>query len=216
MQARTNQEWLQALRTEGPEQEGALKDLREGILRGLRICLAQRREGLSPLRPEGAEQLAEDCAQEALLAILKSLDTFRGESRFTTWAHQIALRLALGELRHKRWRDLSLDPARIGDDLPEWPLTDPAAPDPERRLQQAQVWQIIKRAIEEDLTRRQRSALVAHVFQGMPLDQVAAWLGTTRDAVYKLIHDARKKLKQGLLARRLTQEEILGIFTSRT
>ncbi len=70
----------------------------------------------------------------------------------------------------------------------------------------------MRRSIEEDLTARQRSALVAHVFQGMPLDLVATWLGTNRDAVYKLLHDARKKMKQGLLERRITKEEILGAF----
>ncbi len=213
MQVRTNETWLQALRGEGsPEQEEALKDLREMILRGLRAFLSQARGSYPSLRTENAEQLAQDCAQEALLTILKRLDTFRGDSRFTTWAHQVAIRRVLDALRRSRWKDVSLDPARIGEGLPA-PLVEAASGlDPEQQLHQTQVWQIVQRCIEEDLTPRQRSALVAHVFQEMPLDLVAAWLGTNRDAVYKLLHDARKNLKRGLLKRRITQEEILGVL----
>ncbi len=213
MQVRTNEAWLQALHGDGTwQQEEALKDLREIILRGLRAFLSQAKESYPSLRSENAEQVAQDCAQEALLSILRRLETFRGESRFTTWAHQVAIRHVLDVLRQKRWRDISLDPSRIGDGLPQRPIEDARELDPEQQLYQAQVWQIIRRSIEEDLTPRQRSALVAHVFQGMPLDLVATWLGTNRDAVYKLLHDARKKMKQGLLERRIPQEEILGAF----
>ncbi len=215
MQVRNNEAWLQALRGDGLQQESALKDLREGVLRGLRGFLARAQRNYPALRPDDVESLAQDCAQEALLTILKRLDTFRGESRFTTWAYQIAIRLALDELRRKRWQGTSLDSSRIGDGIPHWPIKDTKAVDPERRLHQAQVWKILQESIEVDLTTRQRSALVAHVFREMPLDMVAEWLGTNRDAVYKLLHDARKRLKRALLERRLSQEEILGVFADR-
>ncbi len=215
MQVRTNEAWLQALRGDGPQQEGALKDLREGVLRGLRAFLARAQGNYPALRPADVEPLAQDCAQEALLTILKRLDTFRGESRFTTWAYQIAIRLALDELRRKRWQGTSPDPSRIGDGIPHWPIKDTSTVDPERRFHQAQVWKILQESIEVDLTPRQRSALVAHVFQEMPLDMVAEWLGTNRDAVYKLLHDARRRLKRALLERRLSQEELLGVFAER-
>ena len=96
---RTNQEWLAALR--GPGRDEALADLRAFLMRGLRYALANQ--------SNVTEADLEDFAQEALLKILAGLDSFRGESRFTTWAQKIAVRVALTELRRHRWRDVSLD-----------------------------------------------------------------------------------------------------------
>ncbi len=163
---------------------------------------------------DDAIHVAEDCTQEALLAILKKLDTFRGESRFTTWAYQIAIRALLAELRRKRWQEISLERSRIGEALPGWPVDDARSGDAERALQQEQVWAILRGIIEKELTQRQRSVLIAHVFQRMPLDEFAHWLGTNRDNVYKIIHDARKKLKRCLTEHGLSQEEFLQSFGS--
>ena len=215
MENRGNAEWLDDLKTEGPRQDQALKDLREGILRVLHNYIGRHHLGRPAFASEETDHLAQDCAQEALLIILKNLDTFRGESRFTTWAYQVAIRLVLGELRRSRWKDVSLDRSRIGEELPGWPIEDTRSPDPERALQQEQAWEVLKGIIEHDLTPRQRSVLVANVFQGMPLDLVAEWLGTNRDNVYKILHDARKKLKRCLVERKLTQHEILEVFANR-
>jgi len=212
MRMRSNEEWLRALRTDGVEQQEALKDLREGILRVVLGYLAEHHVGRVSLDREETRQLAEDCAQEALLAILEKLETFRGESRFTTWAYAVTIRLVLGALRRRRWKEVSLEQSRIGEELPAWPIEDAKSPDPERALQQEEVWRILKGIVETELTQRQRSVLVAHIFQGMPLDLVADWLGTSRDTVYKTLHDARKKLKKCLIEHGLTQEEILGVF----
>jgi RNA polymerase sigma-70 factor, ECF subfamily len=207
---KTNEEWLRALMADPIEQDDALKDLRETILRAMRAYLAAD----SGYRSEEVGQIAEDCAQEALLKIRQKIDTFRGESRFTTWATSIAIRILLGELRRRRWKDLSIPHSRIGHDLPNRPIEalQSRHSDPELALQQDEVWRMIKRIIEEELTARQRYVLVANVFQGMPLDLIADRLGTNRDNVYKVLHDARKKLKICLSKRGLTQEEILHIF----
>jgi RNA polymerase sigma-70 factor, ECF subfamily len=210
---KTNEEWLRALRADRIEQDDALKDLRETILRAMRAYLAAD----SGYRLEEVGQIAEDCAQETLLTIRQKIDTFRGESRFTTWATSIAIRILLGELRRRRWKHLSIQHSRIGHDLPNRPIETLQSrdPDPELALQQDEIWQNLTTIIEEELTARQRYVLIASVFQGMPLDLVADRLGTNRDNVYKVLHDARKKLKTCLTKRGLTQEEILRIFQIR-
>ena len=107
MVERTNEEWLAALR--GPEQEEALADLRTFLVRGLGYALANR--------SDVDDQVREDFAQEALLKILNGLDTFRGESRFTTWAQKIAVNVAFTELRRRRWQDTSLEAITEGMSL---------------------------------------------------------------------------------------------------
>lgn len=210
---KSNEEWLRALKADRIEQDDALKDLRETILRAMRAYLAAD----SGYRSEEVKQIAEDCAQETLLTIRQKIDTFKGESRFTTWATSIAIRILLGELRRRRWKHLSIQHSRIGHDLPNQPIETLQSrdPDPELALQQDEIWQTLTTIIEEELTARQRYILIASVFQGMPLDLVADRLGTNRDNVYKVLHDARKKLKTCLTKRGLTQEEILRIFQIR-
>jgi RNA polymerase sigma-70 factor (ECF subfamily) len=200
---RTNEEWVRDLKADGAREADALRELRERILRAMCAYLAQS---------GGAKELAEDCAQDALLMIREKLGTFRGESRFTTWATMVAIRILLGELRRRRWKDVSLEQSRIGEDLPAWPIEDAKSRDPEKALQQDEAWRMLKGIIENGLTSRQRFVLVANVFQGMPLDLIADRLGTNRDNVYKLIHDARKKLKRSLIEHGLTPGEILRIF----
>ena len=209
---KTNEEWLRALRTGGAEQEEALKDLRERLIQGMRAYLAEDRGYKSGRGSEEARQIVEDCAQEALLIIREKIDTFRGESRFTTWATTVAIRLLLGELRRRKWKHVSIEYSRIGRDLPTRPIDALQPGDPEMALQQDEVWSLLKRIVEKDLTSRQRFVLIASAFQGMPLDLIAETLGTNRDNVYKNLHDARKKLKGCLKEGGFSQEEILRIF----
>jgi RNA polymerase sigma-70 factor (ECF subfamily) len=124
----------------------------------------------------------------------------------------VALRRALGELRRKRWQESSLAAREARTPPPIWPLEDQRAQNPEQAAQQSELWHTIREAIERDLTVRQRTVLVGHVFQGVPLDIVAEQLETNRDNVYKLLHDARKKLKQRLLQRGLTYADVLKAF----
>jgi len=182
-----------------------VKELRQLLRRAISSFLA-RRSGAGALGPE---DLAEECAQESALLILTKLDQFRGESQFTTWAYAIAIRVALGELRRQRWQTMAVQEARLGDVMPGWPIDEPG---PERSVEQRQAWASLSELIETSLTPLQRKALIAHAFQDMPLDLVADWLGTNRNSLYKLIHDARKRLKAALQARGVTHRELIAIF----
>lgn len=204
MVERTNQEWLAELR--GLEQEEALADLRALLVRGLRYAMADR--------PAVTEADLEDFAQEALLKTLAGLDTFRGESRFTTWAQKIAVRVAFTELRRRRWKDVSIEnliaPYIEGDWTP--PVLTDAAPSPEQRVTQQMLMEMVQRLIAEELTERQRQAMTAAVIGGMPLEEVARRMGTNRNALYKLLHDARQRLQKRMLARGLSPQDVLAAF----
>jgi RNA polymerase sigma-70 factor, ECF subfamily len=209
MRQRSNSEWLTALREGGRGQEAALAELRQGLLRALRVCLTKRHEIQGSLHSAETHHLAEDCAQEAILIIQAKLDGFRGESQFMTWAFSVAIRVALGELRRRRWRQATIERAQLGQALPAWPIDELG---PERSLQQREAWALLARLIDTELTQRQRTALIAHAFQEMPLDLVAEWLGTNRNSLYKLIHDARKRLKQALIAHGVSHTDLIALF----
>jgi len=158
----------------------------------------------------------EDFAQEALLKILAGLDSFRGESRFTTWAQKIAVRVALTELRRHRWRDVSLDKMTGGPDADHFisgTLADPSA-GPEQQAIQRMLLSTLRRIIATELTDRQRQALVAARIHGMPLEEVARRMGTNRNALYKLLHDARQRLKKRMMAEGLSPQDVLAAFSS--
>ena len=186
-----------------------MAELRLGLLKSIRAYLSKHYVAQVSLHPDETQHLAEDCAQEAILIIQAKLDGFRGESQFMTWAFSIAIRAVLGELRRRRWRRAIIERAQLGQALPNWPIEEPG---PERRLQQQEAWALLTRLIDTALTPRQRTALVAHAFQGMPLDLAAEWLGTNRNSLYKLIHDARKQLKHALLAQGITHKELIAVF----
>ncbi len=204
MMERTNEEWLAALRE--PEQEEALADLRAFLVRGLGYALANR--------SEVDDQIREDFAQEGLLKVLNALDTFRGESRFTTWAQKIAVNVALTELRRRRWQDTSLEAITEGmslDFVPDLLIDRSAGPD--QQAVQSAFLETLRRLIRTELTERQRQALIATRIQGMPLEEVARRMGTNRNALYKLLHDARQRLKKKMEEEGLSPEEVLGAFS---
>lgn len=205
MPDRTNDEWVAVLSQPSLERDQALDELRARLLRGLGYTLTQRR-GVD-------ESLIEDLVQDALVRILDALDQFRGESRFTTWATKIAVNLAYTELRRRRWTNVSLDeiidnPERVF--IPSIMID--RASGPEQQAVQRAVLATVQEAIYEDLTQRQRQALVAAKVKGMPLEEVARRMDTNRNALYKLLHDARQRLKQALLDKGLSPEEILAAF----
>jgi RNA polymerase sigma-70 factor (ECF subfamily) len=204
MTERTNQKWLADLR--GPRREEALADLRHILLKGLGFAMAS----YDNVRDDDLE----DFVQAALLRILDKLDTFRGESRFTTWAQKIAVRVALSELRRKRWQDVSLDELTVGamgtEIVPRF-MADPAA-GPEKQAMQTALLEQLERVIAEELSDKQRRALVAVYFHGMPLEETARQMGTNRNALYKLLHDARERLKERLLQHDISTREMLAVF----
>jgi RNA polymerase sigma-70 factor (ECF subfamily) len=155
----------------------------------------------------------EDFVQDALLKILGALDSFRGESRFTTWAQKIAVNVAFTELRRSRWKDVSLDDlgASGNTDFIPQTLAETAA-GPEKQVLQRTMLDTLRRIIATELTDKQRQALVAARIHGMPLEEVARRMGTNRNALYKLLHDARQRLKKRMLAEGLSPQDVLSAF----
>lgn len=212
---RSNAEWLSDLRNE-ETQAAALADLREYLLRAVFLYLDRYREDLMRLDRRELEHLAEDFAQDALLQIQDNLDTFQGKSKFTTWAYRFVVNVAAGELRLHRWRTLSIETLVGEQEIPLFTfLSDQEAPDPETVAARNQILAVIRHIIDEELTERQRFALVNVHFRGVPTAEVARQLHSTPNNVYKLVHDARKKLKNGLQQRRYSEADVLSIFGER-
>jgi RNA polymerase sigma-70 factor (ECF subfamily) len=207
MTERTNEAWIAELSEPGRAQSAALADLRATLVRGLGYAMADR--------PAVGAADIEGFVQNALVKILDNVDSFRGESRFTTWAQKIAVHEAFSELRRKRWENVSLDAmlSRYDGDFTPSVLTDPA-PSPEQRVTQQALLDMVKRLVAEELTDRQRRALTAVVFAGVPVEEVARRMGTNRNALYKLMHDARQRLKRRMLSEGISVEEALSAFES--
>ena len=211
MKERSNEQWLQDLSTSGPSQEDALADLRQVIMMGLPFALS----GWLTRDDPRFEALAEEAAQETLLRVLNHLQTFEGRSKFTTWVQKIAVRVALTELRRKRWQNYSLEEMvenEGGMTQDKW-LADLSA-NPERMVEGKDMMVRLKRVMMEELTEKQRQAMTAIVIKGVPLEEVARRMGTNRNALYKLMHDARLNLKRRLAQEGLTPEDLLATFES--
>jgi RNA polymerase sigma-70 factor (ECF subfamily) len=209
MQARTNAEWLADLRAAGAVQDAALAELRAALLRAARYALQRGRARVG--RDTAVDQLAEECAQEALVAILARLDDFRGDSRFTTWAYAFAVNVALVAARRESWRHVSLDALlEAGRALPR--AEEAGDADPDRAARRAEAWGIVREVVEQQLTERQRAALTAVALDEVPLDELARHWGSNRNALYKLLHDARRRAKAALEARGFAPKEILALF----
>lgn len=215
MSQRSNEEWIDALQNADPAiQAEALGDLRVRLQRGIYFYLSQDRSDLRGLAAQELAQMAEDLAQDATLRIMANLENFRGESRFTTWANKIAVRLAISDLRRARYRDFSLDELSAdGDLLPgAGRLATPSAPTPEKVAERDDVMEKIELALQEALTERQYQALVAVALKGIPMEVLAERMGTNRNALYKLIHDARRKLKTHLEAQGISTDYMMNLF----
>jgi len=209
MATRTNEAWLSDLRADGERKDTALNDLRSIIHKGLPYALSR---WLSPSQPQ-FESLVEEVTQETLLRVLDQLDTFEGRSQFTTWVHKIAVRIALTELRRKRWRDSSLDELTENEDIPPPPglLADSQA-GPDVSAERADLLERVRRVIDEELTERQRQALVLLGLQDMPMEDAARKLKTNRNALYKLLHDARLRLRTRLALEDIAPNDVLALF----
>ncbi len=206
---RTNDHWLSDLRAGGARREAALADLRADILNGLPYAL---RDWLSPDAPQFSA-LAEEVTQETLMRVLDHLDSFEGRSQFTTWAHKIAVRVALTELRRRRWKDVSLESLAEqaeGEDMAR-PMAD-TAPGPEAVIERADMLARVQEMMQEELTDKQLRAMMAVAIRGMPLEEAARRLGTERNTLYKLLHDARLRMKRRLAREGLTPAELLAVF----
>jgi len=216
--ARTNADWLADLTADGSRQEAALAELREHVRRGLFAFLRESRSDLARRDSEDVGQMAEDFAQEALLKILGGLSTFRGESRFTTWAMKIAVRTAVSNLRRAAYRDLSLDDLEArGATLrlpPDASVRPAALPDPQREAERREVLAVIEQAVQTELSEKQRTAFLATNVDGVPIEVVARLMDSNANALYKTVHDARRKLRSVLIERGFTFDHVAPLFES--
>lgn len=207
---------MEDLQAEGERRRQAIEDLRERLRRGLYFYLSRDRSDLGDRTPEDLNQMAEDFAQDALLKVLDNLETFRGESLFTTWASKIAVRVALSELRRVRWKDYSLETVTAdGEFMPDLADSSVAPPEPENpevHAERESVMAMVEEAIREVLTDRQRTGLVGATIEGVPMEELARIMDTNTNALYKLLHDARVKLKDHLEAKGLSMDYVMGLF----
>jgi RNA polymerase sigma-70 factor (ECF subfamily) len=185
--------WVAALQAQGAEREDAQRRLHELLLKASRFEVNRRRAGLPHLRGGDFDDLAHQAAGDAMLAILGKLETYRGESRFSTWAYKFALLEAAVKLRRRAWqgREVPLEPE-------DWSGFATAGDSPAAQAEEREVLGAIGEAIEGELSAHQREVLVAVALNGVPIDVLAERLNTTRGALYKTIHDARRKLRAHL------------------
>ena len=189
-------EWISVLRATGPEREAGLARLHDLLLR-VAVRELRRREPTSGVGGTELDDLAHQAAADAMLAVLDKLDTFRGESRFTTWVYRFVVLEVSNKLGRHYWHRhpaTSLEPA-------DWErLPDRLGLGPDEHAERIELIVAMRRAIDETLTDHQRSLFVAIVVGEVPLDALIARLGTTRGAVYKVVSDARRKIRAHLVA----------------
>ena len=185
--------WLRDLRADGPVKDAAVARLHALLLRAARFEVGRRRPSLPHRRGSDLDDVANQAADDALVSVLRRLDDFRGASRFTTWVYKVALLEAAVKLRKRAWqgREVPLEPET-------WDLFSSAALEPGDELEQSELVATLQRAIAEVLTPHQRSVLVALALNGVPIDVLAERLATNRGALYKTLHDARRKLRRHL------------------
>lgn len=217
MSERTNQDWLADLQANSAGYADALETLRAYLERGIFYYLRHDRSDLGQLPDEDIRQMAQDFVQDALIKILDNLETFRGESKFTTWASKIVARVAISELRRVRYKNYSLEHLTAGGeimpDLASLDVTPESSPHPENYAEQQEIVQILKDAFENALTDRQRTALSAYIFDGVPVEEIARRMDTNRNALYKLVHDGRLKLKRYMEEQGLSLEYLMNLFS---
>lgn len=206
---RTNEQWISDLHSSGSTQDAALEDLRGKIRKGLPYSLSK---WLNPSDPN-FDSLADEVVQETLLRVLDHLESFEGRSKFTTWAYKIAVRVALTELRRRRWKEVSLDEMIEGEDGSSgFDRFAAMTTSPDLAAEQADTLKRIQQVITEDLTEKQRIALLAIGVHGMPIEEVARRMGMKRNAIYKLMHDARLRLKKSMASEGLTTKDVRAAF----
>ena len=200
--ARASDTWLEDLRADGVTRDQAIADLHALLLRAARFELSRRRAALSHVRGEDLEDVATQAADDALMAVLMKLDDYRGASRFTTWAYKFALLEAGVKLRRRAWegREVVLEPE-------SWPAFADRGSSAHERLEQSEVLTALRTAIDHTLTPHQHEVFVALALNEVPIDVLAERRGTSRGALYKTLHDARRKLRRELAAAGLAQPE---------
>jgi RNA polymerase sigma-70 factor, ECF subfamily len=198
--------WLRGLHASGVLRDEAIARLHALLLRGARFEVDRRRAATPHLRGDDLDDLAQQAADDALVSVLRRLDDFRGESRFTTWAYKFALLEAAVRLRKRAWqgRELPLEPE-------QWELVPNGDAAPAGAAEQRELLEAVRLAIAGSLTPHQRRVLLALAVDDVPIDVLAERLETNRGALYKTLHDARRKLRHALESQRFTPgSEVTG------
>ncbi len=198
----TNEEWVEALKP--PVDERAVALLRQKLIRGLKPALHKYVD-------RELDQFVEDVAQDALLKVLDNIDSFRGDSKLLTWAMKIAVREGLTELRLKRYDDISIEDLKPDDDSREVFSLSMASSEtsPDRSLHESKLVDKVMTIINEELTDKQKQAINALMIQRLPGPVVVKQMDTNRNALYKLVHDARLKIKNKLELEGIDPDEML-------
>jgi RNA polymerase sigma-70 factor (ECF subfamily) len=187
-------EWVRSLTATGIEHEAAVERLFDLLVPVARSA-ARRRLGAIGVDGPELEDLAHQAAADAVLAITRKLALFRGESRFTTWAYKFVILEVASKAGRHFWRHPG---ASLGAE--QWErLPDRFGLDPARQSEWRDLVDALKRAVDQELSDRQRRIFVALVLDGIPLDALVAELGSTRNAIYKSLFDARRKLRARLV-----------------
>ena len=194
--------WLDGLRATGREREAAVEELHGLLLRAARREAWRRRDRMAHVRSEELDDIAVQAADDALVAVLAKLDDFRGASRFTTWAYKFALLEAGVRMRRRAWQE-----REVVLDSESWMTIAHARSGPDVDAERAELLRAVSECIGDALTPHQRQVLTALAIDGVPIDVLAERLGTTRGALYKALHDARRKLRLALARRGFTIEE---------
>jgi RNA polymerase sigma-70 factor (ECF subfamily) len=199
-----SREWLRCLHATGAMRDEAIARLHTLLLRAARFEVARRRATLEYLRGGELDEIANEAASDALMSVLRRLDDFRGASRFTTWVYKFALLEAAVKLRKRAWqgREVPLEPE-------SWELFSSASMEPDAEAEQSELLSTLRHAIAEVLTPHQRRVLLALAVNGVPIDVLADRLGSNRGALYKTLHDARRKLRSHLDERGLALDDWL-------
>ncbi len=185
--------WVRDLRGGGAAYDDAVARLHALLLRAARFEVSRRRVTLPHVRGGDLDDLAVQAADDALVSVLRRLDDFRGASRFTTWAYKFALLEAAVKLRKRAWQGVETPL-----DETQWSFLPAGGAEPDEASEQGELLATIANAIAEVLTDHQRRVLVALAIDGVPIDVLAERLDTTRGALYKTLHDARRKLRRHL------------------
>jgi RNA polymerase sigma-70 factor (ECF subfamily) len=185
--------WVEALSATGPERDAAIDRLYALLLRAARFEVARRRRASGDGPSAELDDLATQSADDALMAIMGKLDSFRGESRFTTWAYKFALLEAGVKVRRRAWQGREVPLEEDG-----WARLPDRGASPAEDAEGAELLGAVRDAIRDSLTPHQRAVLVAITLNDVPIDVLAERLDTTRGALYKTLHDARRKLRASL------------------
>jgi RNA polymerase sigma-70 factor (ECF subfamily) len=189
------EEWHLDLHAEGTCRDEAVARLHGLLLRAARFEAFRRGNSLPQISAAELDDLAQQAADDAAVSVLRRLDDFRGESSFRTWAYKFALLEASVKVRRRAWRDreVTLEPEH-------WENLAHAGPGPDDDLENAALLEAVRDGIRSALTPRQRQVLVATVLEDVPIDVLAERLGSNRNALYKVLHDARRRLREHVAA----------------